>query len=77
MPDMVVPNIIKVNIHSVGTEQTEDSNNCCANKPAAQREDTKQETNRAEKCPTNTDSISKSNNKDKSLVNNQLSNTVE
>ena len=36
----------------------------------------KQETNRAEKCYTNTDSISKSNNKDKPIVNNQLSNTL-
>ena len=77
MPDIGMLNIIKVNIHSISTEQTEDSDKCCANRPTAQREDTKQETNIAEKCYRSTDSISKSNNKNKPIVNNQLSNTVE
>ena len=77
MPDIDEINIIKVSIHSIGTKQTGDSDNCCANKPTAQREVMKQETNRAEKCYTNTDSISKSNNKDKPTINNQLSYTVE
>ena len=58
---MHVLNIIKVNIPSIGTAQTGDSDNCCINRPAAQREDTKQETKRAEKYYTNTNSISKSN----------------
>ena len=37
----------------------------------------KQETNRAEKSYTSTDSILKSNNKNKPMVKNQLSNTEE
>ena len=49
MPDIDVLNIIKVNIHSICTQQTGDSDNSCANRPATQREDTKQEINRAEK----------------------------
>ena len=77
MPDIDMLNIIIVNIHSIGTEQTGDSDNCCKKRPTDQREDMKQETNRAEKCYTNTDSISKYNNKYMSMVNNQLSNTVE
>ena len=36
-----------------------------------------QETNRTEKCYTTTDSISKSNNTDKPMVNNKLSNTID
>ena len=63
MPDIDKLNIIKVNIHSKGMGQTGDSDNCFANRPNTQKEDTKQETNRAEKCYTNTDSISKSNKK--------------
>ena len=77
MPDIDTLNIIKVNIHSIGTEQTGDSDSCCTNRTMVQREDTKQETNRAEKCYTNTDGISKSNNKNKPMVNNHISNTVE
>ena len=77
MSDIDLLNIINVTIHSIGTEHAEDGDNCNTNKTAAQREDTKQETNRAEKCYTNTDSIAKSNNKDKPMVNNQLSNTVD
>ena len=75
MPDIDVLEIIKVNIHCIGTEQTGDSDNCCANRPAAQRDNTKQETYTVEKCYTNIVSISKSNNKNKPMVNNQLSNT--
>ena len=77
MPDIDSLNIINVNIHSIGTEQAVDGDNCYTNKPTTQREDTKQETNRTEKCYTNTDSISKSNNKDKPMADNQLSNTVD
>ena len=71
MPDIDVLNIIKVSIHSIGTKQTGDSDNCCTNRPTTQKEDTKLETNRAEKCYTNTDSISKSNSRNKMMVNNQ------
>ena len=77
MSDIDTLNIIKINIHSIGTEQTEDSDKCCTNRPTPQREDMKQDTNIAEKCYTNTDSNSKSNNKNKLTVNNQLSTTVE
>ena len=77
MPDIDALNIIKVNIHSIGTKQTGDSDNCCRIRTTAQREDTKQETNRVEKYYTNTDSISKSSNKNKPMVDNQLSNTLE
>ena len=70
-------NIIKVNIHAIGTEQTGDSDNCCTNRPTVQREDMKQETDEAEKCYTNTDSISLSNNKTKPIHDNKLSNIVE
>ena len=77
IPNIDVLHIININNHPIGTEQAGDSDNCYTNKPAAQREDMKQETNRSEKCFTNTDSILKSNNKDKTMVNNQLSNTVD
>ena len=73
MPGIDVVNVIKVNIHSIGTEQTGGGDNHFANRPAVQREDTKQETDRAEECYTN----NKFNNKNKSTIDNQLSNTVE
>ena len=37
MPDIDALNIIKINIHAIGTEQTGDSDNCCANRPTVQR----------------------------------------
>ena len=74
MPDIDVLNII--NIHSIGTEHDGGSDNSCTNQAAAQSADTMQETNRAEKCYTNTDNISKSDNTDKPMVNNKLSNTI-
>ena len=77
MPDMDMLNIIKVNIHAIGTEQTGDSDNCCTNRPTSQREDTKQETDRAEKCYTKTDRISKLTTKNKPMVDNEITNTVE
>ena len=77
MPDIDMHNIIKGNIHLLGAEQTGDSDNCCTNRPLAQREIMNQETNRAEKCYTKTDSISKSNYKNKATVENQLCNTVK
>ena len=77
IPDIDVLVIIKVNIYSIGTEQTGDSDNCCPNRSTAQTEDMKQETNMAQKCYTKTDNISKSNNKNKPMIDNQSSNTVE
>ena len=50
MSDIDTLNIININIHSIGREQAGDSHNCYANNPTAQREDTKQETKKAEKC---------------------------
>ena len=39
MPEIDVLNIININIHSIGAEQAGDGDDCCTNKPAAQRED--------------------------------------
>ena len=77
MPDIDILNIIKINIHTIGTKQTSGGNICCVNMYAVQRDDLKQETVRAEKCYTNTDNISKSNNKTKPLGKSKLSITVE
>ena len=63
MPDIDAHNLLKINFHAIGTEQTGGSDNCCKIRPTVQRKETKQETGRTEKCYTNTDSISKSNNK--------------
>ena len=70
MPNNDVLNII--NIHSIGTEHNGGNDNCCTVKST----ETMHETNRAEKCYTNTDSISKSDNTGKPTVNNKLSNTI-
>ena len=77
MPNIDVLNIININIHSIGTEHEGGNDNCCTNKATAQSTDVMQETNRAEKCYTNTDSISKSDNTDKPMVDNKVSNTIE
>ena len=77
MSDIDMLNNMNVNIHSIGTKQAGDSDNCYTNKPATQIEDMKQETNRAKKCYTNMDSITKSNGKDKPTVHSQLSNAVD
>ena len=44
MPDIDLLNIINVNIHSIGTEQAGDGDNCYTNKLTVQRQDRKQET---------------------------------
>ena len=77
IPDIDVLNIININIHSIGTEHNGGNDNCCTNKAAAHSSDMVQETNRAEKCYINTDSILKSDNTDKPMVNNKLSNTID
>ena len=69
MPDTDILNIININIHSIGTEHGRGNDNCCTNKATAQSIDTAQETNRTEKCYTNTDSISKCDIIDKPTVN--------
>ena len=61
MPDTDTLNIIKINIHSIGAEDTRDSE-WCANIHTTQGSNHKQETYRAEKCCTNKDSISTSTN---------------
>ena len=77
MSDIDELNIIKINIHAIDTEQIGDSDNCCANMHAIQRDDPEQEIVRVEKCYTNTDSISKSYNKTKPMVKSKLSKTTE
>ena len=75
MPDIDALNII--NIYSIGTEHIGGSDNCCTNSAASESTDMMQETDRTENCYTNTDSISKSDNTDKPMVNNKLSNTKD
>ena len=77
MPDIDVLNIINLNIHSIGIGHDGGNDNCCTNMANAQSADTMQKTNRAEKCYTNTDNISKFDNTDMSMVNNKLSNTID
>ena len=76
MPDIDAFNIINIYIHSIGTEET--GHGELLHKQACCPERTHEAgNNRAEKCYISTDSISKSNNKDKLMVNNQLSNTID
>ena len=70
-------NIININIHSVGTEHGGGNDTCCTNKATPQSAGMTQETNKAEKSFTNIDSNLKSDNTDKPIVNNKLSNTIE
>ena len=77
MPYIDTLDIIKLNIHTIGTEQTRGSNNCCTKMCAIQRGDPKQETVKAEKYCTNTDSISKSNIKSQPTVESRLSKTID
>ena len=72
MPNTDMLNIIKINIHTIDTEQTGDSDKCCANIHTIQEDEPKQETVRAEKCYRNMDSISISNNKTKPTVQEQI-----
>ena len=75
MHDIDVLDIIKLNIHTIGADQTRGSDNCCAKMHNMQRDDPKQEAVKAEKYCTNTDSISKSANKSKPMVKSGLSET--
>ena len=76
MADIDTLDIININIHSIGTEHGGGKVNCCTNKAAAQSMDTTQETNRSEKCYIHKDCISKSDNTDKSQINNKLANAI-
>ena len=58
IPDTDVFNIIKINIDSMGAEDARDSE-WCGNMHTVWESKAKQETDRAEKCYTNMDSISK------------------
>ena len=44
MPDIDMLNILKVNIHAIGADQTRGSDNCCTKMHAIQGDDLKQET---------------------------------
>ena len=77
MPDTDVLNILKINIHVIGTEQTRGNDNCCANMQPIQGDNLIQEVVKAEKCYTNIDGISKSNNRVKPTVKSRLSDTTE
>ena len=77
MPDTDMLNIIKISINTIGAEQTRGSNKCCTNMHTVHGVKPKQETGRAEKCYTNMDSISKSNNKMKPMVKRKSHKTTE
>ena len=73
MPDIDMLNILKINFHTIHTEQTRGSDNCCTNMHATQGHDPKEEMVKDEKCCTNIDGILKSNNGIKPLVKSKLS----
>ena len=77
MPDIDAFNLLKINIHAIGTEQTRGNDNCCANMNPRQGDDPMQETVKAEKCCTNIDGISKSNSSMKPMVKSRLFDTKE
>ena len=76
--------ILTINCNTIGTREADITNKCSAITANCQGSCCEQhytnmiqEAARPQKCYTNIDSMSKSNNKDKPMVNNQLSNTVE
>ena len=77
MTDTDALNIIKINIHTIGAEQTGGSGICCTNMHTVWRDDLRQEAVRAENCYENTDSISKSNSKTMPMVESKFSKTIE
>ena len=66
-----------INIHTIGTEQTRENDNCCANMHTREGDDLMQETVKAKKCCTNIDGISKSNNRIQPMVKSRLSDITE
>ena len=77
VPDTDPLNIIKINIHTIGAEQTGGTDKCHTNRHTFQQDEPKQETVRAEKCCTNMGSISKSTNKMKPMVKSKSYQTIE
>ena len=77
IPDIDVLNIINININTTDMEDGKGTDNCCMNKATPQSANMMQETDRTEKCYTKTDSISKSDNTDKPMVDNKLPNTTD
>ena len=84
MPDIDVLKIMNTKVNTINIKDGSSTNNCYTNKviPRSpwheqQYANTMQETDRAEICYTSTDTISKSNNTDKPLVENKLSNTID
>ena len=84
MPDIDVLNIMHINVNTIDVRDGSCTDNCCTNKAIPQSPwheqqyaNMTQATDRAEKCYTNTDSISKSDNPDKLMVDNKLSNTID
>ena len=77
MCDTNVLKITKINIHSIGAEQDGGSHKSCINMHTVHGDEPKQETGRAEKCYTNMDRISKSNNKTRPMVKSNSYKTIE
>ena len=83
MPNINIPNIININGNTIDTEESHRVNNCSPNIAILQgsrheQHYTKmmQEADRAEKCYTNRDSISNVDNKDKPMVIDEETNTI-
>ena len=76
-------NIITINCNTIDTQETDRAINCIMNTAICEgsRHDQHntnmmQQADRAEKCYVNTDSISKFDNKDKAIINNKESTTI-
>ena len=77
MPDRDMLNKLKINIDSIGAEDARDSK-WCANMHTVQESKPKQKRDRAEKCYTNMESISKSrDNNTKPTVETKYNKTTE
>ena len=77
MPELYALNIINININTIDRDDGRDTDNYYTNKANLQRTHMTQETDIPKKCYTNPDSTSKSDNTEKSMVNNKLSNTTD
>ena len=81
--DINIHNIIQINCNTIDTQKTDRANNCSTNTAIHQDSRHEQhytnmmlEANRDEKFYTNTDSISKFDNKDKPVVTDKEPNTI-
>ena len=84
LPDIDALNIINITVNTIDMKDGNGTDNCYTNEAIPQSRwyeqqytNMTQETERAEKCYTNTDSISKSDNTHKLTVENKLSNTID